>query len=61
MEIRRAYQRLKQTFGTSQATVSAASLGGSKLEDIMQTIQEAYDVLGDPQLRELYRQNFDAV
>lgn len=60
MEIRRAYQRLKHVFSSQQSSFVMTEQLRDQLEEILQTIQEAYDVLGDPHIRELYRQNLDA-
>ena len=59
MEIRRSYQRLKHMFSEQQFTSTMPQDSMLQLSEVRQTIQEAYDVLGDPTLREQYRRNLE--
>lgn len=57
LEIRRAYQRTKQTFADGRFSPAILEKVREQLREIQQTIQEAYEVLGDPTLRSRYSGN----
>ena len=59
MEIRRAYQRLKQSFSETRFSETTLEKVKTEIFEVHQTIQEAYEVLGDPVLRERYRRNLE--
>ncbi len=57
LEIRRAYQKLRQMFADGRFPPAVLEVIKDKLKEIQQTVQEAYEVLSDPSLRQLYTKN----
>ena len=57
LEIRRAYQRLKQSFADNRFSPAVLEQIRPQLKEIQQVLQEAYDVLGEPGLRQHYSQH----
>ena len=55
LDIRRAYQQIRAQYAPEQIPMLLRDKLQAQLDEIQTVLQEAYDVLGDPGLRGLYR------
>jgi hypothetical protein len=60
LDIRRAYQQTRAQYAPEQVPMLLRENLKTQLEEIQMVLQEAYDVLGDPGLRGLYREGISA-